>query len=445
MTPGALAQRPSLPLAIDRSHAHQVLGLTLEHFFPEATLDAIGAAADHRPLDMALAADAALTFNWFGARYRLARQPVFTVAERLLLDTIATVANDRLAAAASSATPNPRTNVVGGALEDRCVAAFIASSAGEMAGAHDDDFIGTLVSVIDMLRRTAAAALGSGRGTAGALVHVPRSRALDRADDERRGLIRYAWPLRGWKTLHELCDGMHTLAAVDAGGFVTAIVDLRSATRHSRGSLPYPVPKRYVAHARATLDGERICIVLNENGVMHVFVRGMQIFSFMHRRWRLRDAASKVTSLELAIGHRALARRLVLAAQNLSETRVRGLFLVVDHEHEDAALVSAGDRLDSSAASFSAAGPFHYLFRDTNVLEMSDALLQTAASIDGAIVLRKNGDLVAVGAALRGGEPEAAGAQAMTARAASRFGAALGIGSEGDISLFVDGSQQWTL
>lgn len=87
------------------------------------------------------------------------------------------------------------------------------------------------------------------------------------------------------------------------------------------------------------------------------------------------------------------------------------MFVVLDDGCDEAELVSASDQLTAATALVSPAQPLHYLFRGANVSQMPDAVVENAASIDGAVVLRRNGDLVAVGAILRSD-----GGLALTAR-----------------------------
>ena len=78
---------------------------------------------------------------------------------------------------------------------------------------------------------------------------------------------------------------------------------------------------------------------------------------------------------------------------------------------------------------------------------MPDSVVENAASIDGAVVLRRNGDLVAVGAILRsdGGLAGIEGARTTAAVAASTFGAVLKISEDGEIAVFRNRFRQWSL
>src|SRR5262249_54224753 len=105
--------------------------------------------------------------------------------------------------------------------------------------------------------------------------------------------------------------------------------------------LPYPIAPRYTAHASATRDGTRVCLVLNASGNIHVFANGVQVFSFADGRWRLRGTGDKVVAWEHEVGNRPLAARLLRAAIASGEERCGSLFVVVDDAAGEERLVGA--------------------------------------------------------------------------------------------------------
>jgi DNA integrity scanning protein DisA with diadenylate cyclase activity len=436
--------RPAAP-AVDPPFAHQLLERTLEHFFPDARLYALGRAPEHADADMALVSTGNLAFNWFGARYGFARERPLSVLERLLVETILDVLQDFAPADASVRGPD-RSVRTRGWLEDRCVATFLAS--GLAYGSADmRDHVDTLAAAIEVVRHAAATTHENRRITTGALIAVPDERPRGRAILVRRRPVRYEWPLRGAKTLYRICDGFRTLAVVDGYGYLVSIADVDCGTAPD-DALPYPIPSRYAAHAAATIDGRHACLVLNASGVIHLFANGVQVFSFCDGRWRLRALGEKVAVWEQVVGNRRLADRLLRAAIGLSEERLGCLLVVADDLDSEDRLISASDRLDPpQGPSLNTSQPFHYLFRGANILTMPHALVQTAASIDGAIVLRRNGDLVAVGAILRGdgGIVGVEGARTTAAIAASRFATVLKVSEDGEMSMFRSGRRVWTL
>jgi DNA integrity scanning protein DisA with diadenylate cyclase activity len=437
-----LLTRPWHPaLSPVTTFAHRVLERMLEHFFPEVSLFVIGDAPDDAPADMALTAAGHLSFNWLNSRYGFSRAEPFSVLERLLIDTIVRVLRGRIHPEPTPGDTAPRAR---GSLEDRCVAAFLASS---LVPPEDElRVVDTLVGVMEGLRRAAVTTHENRRVTAGALVGAPTNpRPL--GTDRPLGVLRYEWPLASPKTVHRICDGLRTVALVDHQGGIIGVRDLHIPPQELARPLPYPIAARYAPHAGATVGGRQVCLVLNAHGTIHVFAHGVQTFSFIDGRWRLRDLGDKVAGAETEIGSRALTERLLRAALTLSEHRRGALFVVLNDAASEDSLMAAGDSLSGARPSTAPPQPFHELLRGGNVHRLSSALVENIASIDGAVVLRRNGDLIAAGAILRGdgGIPGVEGARTTAAFVASQYGAALKVSEDGEISLYRRGARMWTL
>jgi len=420
--------------------AHAVLERMLEHFFPDAVLGASAAAPAEAWIDMAAIGDDNVAFNWYGTRYTLQRQRRFSVFERLLLHTIIETAGERLLGHSGARAGGHRR----ASLDDHCVAAFVASSIIDGATVDERQFIATLTGVIAVLRHATVSTQENRRITSGALVRADGDDGPLAAGAPR---LRVDWPLRSWKTLHRLCDGVRTLAVIDSSGCLTSVLDVGDADASASRPTPYPVASGHRAHARATLDGRGVCLVLTAHGSIQLFAHGVQVFTFEQGRWRLRNTGDKLVAWQQDVGDAELANRLLTAALDLSERRIGGMFVVLDDACDHAGLVSASDQLTAATASVSPAQPLHYLFRGANVLRMPDGVVENAASIDGAVVLRRNGDLVAVGAILRsdGGLAGIEGARTTAAVAASAFGAVLKISEDGEIAFFRNRARQWSL
>jgi len=420
--------------------AHAVLERMLEHFFPDAVLGASAAAPAEAWIDMAAIGDDNVAFNWYGTRYTLQRQRRFSVFERLLLHTIIETAGERLLGHSGARAGGHRR----ASLDDHCVAAFVASSIIDGATVDERQFIATLTGVIAVLRHATVSTQENRRITSGALVRADVDDGPLAAGAPR---LRVDWPLRSWKTLHRLCDGVRTLAVIDSSGCLTSVLDVGGADASASRPTPYPVASGHRAHARATLDGRGVCLVLTAHGSIQLFAHGVQVFTFEQGRWRLRNTGDKLVAWQQDVGDAELANRLLTAALDLSERRIGGMFVVLDDACDHAGLVSASDQLTAATASVSPAQPLHYLFRGANVLRMPDGVVENAASIDGAVVLRRNGDLVAVGAILRsdGGLAGIEGARTTAAVAASAFGAVLKISEDGEIAFFRNRARQWSL
>jgi DNA integrity scanning protein DisA with diadenylate cyclase activity len=235
---------------------------------------------------------------------------------------------------------------------------------------------------------------------------------------------------------------------VDPSGYFSAVADIRE---EAAGAAPlvYPSADRYEPHARATLDGRRIGLTLTPSGEIKIFAGGVQTFAFVDGRWRLTDLAEKYAALERLVDRR-LARRLFAAAVNLAEHRHGALFVVLP-PGADAHIVSATDHLAVDGTSRASGAPskqdLHYLLAGANVLRLPTAIVENVARIDGAVVVRPTGELIAVGAILMGvgGMSAIEGARTTAAIHASHLGTAIKVSEDGVVSLFKDGVPVWHL
>ena len=105
------------------------------------------------------------------------------------------------------------------------------------------------------------------------------------------------------------------------------------------------------------------------------------------------------------------------------------------------------DRLERAGAKMQ----LHYLLRETRATDLSAAVLESIAQIDGSVVLDRDSGLLAFGAILRHRPPvnedEEIGEGGRTAAAigASQFGAVLMVSEGGQLSFYQKGHSVWTL
>lgn len=181
------------------------------------------------------------------------------------------------------------------------------------------------------------------------------------------GALRYSPALTSIRSFYRLCDGLQTLALVDQNGFLAEIVDVEEwASSFSETKLSVPTPGKYETHARATLCGGHVAMILTPNGEMKIFADGVQVFNFLDGRWRLTDAQRKYDLWTAAIGNVELAERLFAAALNLAEDRRGGLLVVLEDPAMAPELISRSDLLTSlpNHGEYAVAGAkdqFHYL------------------------------------------------------------------------------------
>jgi hypothetical protein len=267
------------------------------------------------------------------------------------------------------------------------------------------------------------------------------------------GALPYSSELTSIRSFHRICDGLRTIALIDAGGSMVELVDVQEwAQPFSEIDPPVPTARRYRTHSQATLCGGHICLVLTPNGEIKIFGEGVQLFSFFDGRWHLTDAVSKYQAWEAAIGRGDLAARLFAAGLNLAEHRRGGMFVVVEDPWHARQVVSGADLLESDQRERAGAkNQLHYLLRGARATELSMPVLESIAQIDGSVVLDRDSRLLAFGAILRHSPPvdenEEIGEGGRTAAAigASQFGNVLMVSEGGQLSFYQKGHSVWTL
>jgi hypothetical protein len=356
---------------------------------------------------------------------------------------------------------NPaRLELYRGGSEDHYVAAFVEPTSYLPDSARPS----RIASTVQTLRTAALSTYENHRVSTGALLIGPRDDPAHPPAPTSPDALPYGVELTGLKSVHRLCDGRRTLFAVDRAGQLAGIVDVvRFAAEVPEGDGPdVPCAQAYQAHARATRAGGHVCVVLSPNQEIKLFADGVQAFAFAHGRWRMLDPGAKFAVWQTAVGSPALARALLQAALNLAEGRQGALFVVVDDP--DVAfgrLIAPHDRLDAETPAVPppelalrdplAKRALHYLARGRNAIALEPSVLESLASLDGALATDRSGHLLAFGAILRHDAAElpeltaAEGARTTAALVASRYGAVLKVSEDGIISCFLGGARAWDL
>jgi hypothetical protein len=342
--------------------------------------------------------------------------------------------------------------IFGGLTEDRYVSTFLE------ARVFDDARSAAVLpdrisAAIDVLRISALSSYEDKRISTGALLFGSMPDACHSLPARPVDALPYSSELTSIRSFHRICDGLRTIALVDESGLMVELVDVHEwAHPFSEMGLPVPSTRRYRTHSQATLCGGHICLVLTPNGEIKIFGEGVQLFSFLDGRWHLTDAVSKYQTWEDAIGRRDLADRLFSAGLNLAEHRRGGMFVVLEDSRNARQLVSEFDLLESDRRQNTRAkSQLHYLLRSARATELSPAVLESIAQIDGSVVLDSDSRLCAFGAILRHHPPvdqdEDIGEGGRTAASieASHFGNVLMVSEGGQLSFYQKGHCIWTL
>ncbi|MDG3004230.1 diadenylate cyclase [Paludisphaera mucosa] len=442
-----------------------VMRRTLEHFFPDSVLEIQG---DRSIIDWDVVMQEApyritddpdrlaIDIEWRGTRLTFqpgSPIPLF-LAERRMIDVIVRALDHRFRALfdLDIADRVERFNYL---TEDLIIADFLAT-------------VGPfrIPAALEALRVAALSTYENRRVTTGALLLGTSHDPTTPGRENLQGAPQFNARLTAIKGFHRLCDGVRTVFVVDPQGELVRIADIarwaeRTQVQRCQDHL---CPRPYQSHARATISGGHVCVVLTPSQEIKVFAEGELAFSFSDGRWRLLDIPTKFAVWQEAVEHSSggdLARRLFQAALNLSEARVGALLVVVrDPEKSIPQLIAPIDRMNEEIAVDDPQDPenlsprlakraLHHAVRGMTVSQLEPTVLEAIASLDGAVVADPDGMLVTFGAILRI-NPEVLdlgrsvqGARTLAALAASQYGPVLKVSEDGYVTMFLKGRRVW--
>ena len=455
---------PNLPPALAVGALYDsFLQAALRQFFARATFETepmLSASSDGRLAIEPTDDPCVMYVRWFGSRYGLRvpdRRP-FTTHEIRMAKAIGSVLAARYHAILNPKAMIERGELFRGAIEDRYAGVFADGHPYPVgAGTSRADRI---AAAIEVLRVAALSSYENRAISSGVLVLGPDGDARAAARTPQPIPLEYSQSLTGVKSFFRLVDGQRTLFLATHEGRLLDIVDVRqwSSVRCGEDTLPAPVPSTYEAHARATLRGGHVCVVLSPSHEIKVFAHGAEILTFRHAHWHLLDVQAKFELWAEAVGQRSLATRLFQTALELSNARQGALFVVLrDPAAAVTHLVSGADRVDVGVTA--EAGRVERLPTRRDLLDLltgraitdlEPSVLAALASLDGATVTDPSGALIAAGAILRSvsADPDddviVEGARTTAAMAASRFGPVLKVSEDGAMT-FYDGVRVWDL
>ena len=401
-----------------------------------------------------------LSVRWFGSRHVLhvpARRP-FTAHEVRLARAIGAVLAARYRAIFDPRQMLERGELFGGAIEDRYVGAFLDDSPyGASQGPPRADRI---ASAIEVMRVAALSSYENRPISTGVLLLGTLEDPVSPHPTRPPGSHLYSQALTGVKSFFRLVDGLRTLFVVGSDGMLLDIVDVQDWAYRASGGGPLsaPCPAAYEAHARATLHNGHVCLVLSPSHEIKVFAEGAQVLAYRHASWALLDLSRKYEMWAAAVGNDALASRLFQSALDLADAREGALFVVLrDPSTSVENLLSLPDRIDIGLTDVGnlQAPPTRrdllYLLTGRTVTELEPTVLAALASIDGAMVTDRAGNLIGIGAILRhpyttpvAEDAIIEGARSTAAMTASRFGPVLKVSEDGGITFF-DGGKVWDI
>ncbi len=455
----------SLPPALALGTFYEgLMQAALRQFFSRATLEiepAGGAVSPDQPLTIEPSPDpSTLIICWTGTRYKLhaVGRWAFTPHEIRIARAIGAVISARYRAILNPQLAAERGELFHGQIEDRYVGAFLD----ERPYAQDvqEYRVDRIAAVIGLLRVAALSSYENRPISTGVLMI---GGAYDPCRPElipTERVSSYMESLTSIKSFYRLADGVRTVFLADADGRLLDITDIDrwSLQLCPDAILEVPGAKAYQAHARATLEQRSVCVVLSPSREIKVFTEGAEVFAFRGASWHLLDLKAKYELWAEAVGNSLLALRLFQTALDLANAREGALFAIVrDPAEAVPQLVALADRLDICARPEPFAPPVPsrreilHLLEGRSATDLDPSVLSTLASLDGAIVVDRDGRLLAAGAILRHPQSEdleqgdiIEGARTTAAMAASKFGPVLKVSEDGMIT-FYDRERVWDI
>jgi len=439
----------------------------LEHFFPDAILEAVGDRSHITWSDVLSEASFRMAdepgglgveLEWFRNHYVFSpgSPSPFLPTERRLIAATGRVLDRRFRALFDAGAAD-REEMFHYAIEDQVVAEYL--------GTPDPIRI---PAALEALRVAALSTYENRRVSTGVLLLGTDGDPGSPGRVNLPGAPRYGSRLSTIKSFHRICDGRRTVFVVDRNGDLAWPVDIKKWAERVYGGEPLEQPnaREYLSHACASRRSGHVVLVLSPSQEIKVFSEGACAFTFGDARWRLQDTPTKYAAWCKAIGSACpsdLAGRLFRAALNLGEDRHGALFVVLrDPGRSVAQLVAPGDRIVEDVVADDPEDPdnlsprlakrsLHHLVRGQGIADLDDSVLEALAGIDGAIVTDTHGRLLSIGAILRVA-PETVltaraveGARTTAALAASFHGPTLKVSEDGFLTMFLGGRRVWEL
>jgi hypothetical protein len=419
----------------------------VHHFLPWCRIEALRSPNSNPPgFTVNPRPDGRLQVQWGGLEYAVhCDSRALTEEEVGLIAAVSNVLAARYRSLFNATSNATSFGLFRGLPEDHYVSAFLDASpyleADIDPSAHD-----RISDALEVLRITSLTTYENRRVSTGVLLLGSGSRPCP------AGAVAYDSELAAIKSFHRLSDGRRTVFLVNPDGRLVDLVDVCDFSRdHSDLRLPAPSCAAYESHARATLAGGHVCLVLTPNGELKVWAHGVQRFNFQDGRWRLTEVTERYRQWARAIGHERLAEMLFTVALNRAEARRGGMFVVLEDPAVARQFVSPVDLLHDGETSHGRKDQIQYLLRGKRILDVAPTVLETLSRLDGAIVLDTESNLLAFGAILRHDlttAPEAEiveGSRTTAALETSRFGSVLKISEDGLVSFYKDRQRVWEI
>ena len=262
---------------------------------------------------------------------------------------------------------------------------------------------------------------------------------------------RFPEDLLAGKRFRALSDAYYTSYLVSDQGAVVRFVDLRTEARELVAA-----PRNYFPEWCRDLAlasrGHRVGMALTRNGDLLVFDEGTLRFTYRFCRWQywnhthlvdLLKNSARVQKVPKAVIPRVVSA-IYRAALDVSFRRSGGMFVVLRNRSNVSEIVRAADQITHESRT-PLTRQFDSALPTMLIQNLPRALLIELAALDGAVVVSNKGELLAYGAVLqpkkKGSIDAEEGSRTKAAIGASKYGLAVKVSSDGDITVYVQGKE----
>jgi len=252
------------------------------------------------------------------------------------------------------------------------------------------------------------------------------------------------------KKYKALSDGFRTAYWVSTHGAVVGFVDLDRT-----GVVPLSEKNHFPDWsepiAKVSRSG-RCGVALSRQGDILIFDEGTLRLTYRYGQWQywnhvhlvklLRDRAKAQRVPKRMLGR--VVGTIYRVALDVSFRRSGGLFVILHNKDNLHDIVRPGDAIGDSARESTDAS-FDAVVAQRTIQSLPRSVAVELASLDGAVVLRNSGQVVAYGAVLQpkksGKLHGSEGSRTKAAIGASNYGLVVKVSSDGDISVYHDGNE----
>lgn len=268
--------------------------------------------------------------------------------------------------------------------------------------------------------------------------------------DEPRLELRYPDDLRAAKRAPLLFDGRRSVLVVDPLGRARTELQRHRLERLGTGDGPRPVRAGLVERDMLVSEATRLLggvgFYVRADRSIWTFVDGQPLLVRRGEHWTAFPVQLEASIAAMIGGGRAAT--LVARTAFLVSTQPHGAILaIVDHPGQLDEVVSAKDRFDlRHDIDVAAVRPETRLHHLLDIDELDEQTLARLATLDGATILDRDGNLLAYGAIVASADSQYEGARTAAARTLSETASVvLKVSVDGDITVFRRGAVVATL